>query len=119
MRYTAGDVKHGHQYPCGQMAQALALNEILLHNLWITRFDNCTQKVYAGGKPLAATRQMPNATSTCTQLDATTTQCVFSGPGTSTPPVYVGTFTAGDALISLFLFISIVISVIRAAVKSL
>lgn len=42
-------------------------------------------------------------TTTCTILNASTTECITAYSGTSTPPVYDGVITGGDALISFFL----------------
>jgi hypothetical protein len=56
---------------------------------------------------------MPFATSTCTVLDASRTQCVFTNAGTSSPPVYVGTVSGGEVLQISFLMLIFVALLVR------
>lgn len=62
---------------------------------------------------------MPIASSTCSVIDSTTTICVYYAPATSTPPVYSGVVTAGDALIALLVLFVIAIMLIVVTIKSI
>lgn len=60
----------------------------------------------------------PIASSTCVVVDSSTTNCLYYGPSTSTPPVFSGVVTGGDVLISSLLFVTLTIIMLYITVKS-
>jgi len=54
-----------------------------------------------------------------TAFQFSTSTCVTYDPGTTTLPVYSGIFTAGDTVISFFLFAILTLLIIRMTIDSL
>jgi len=59
------------------------------------------------------------ASSTCSIVDATTTICQYFGVSTSSPPSISNVVSAGDVLVSFWLFLILTVIIMYLVVKSL